>query len=117
MLELTGPAAPMMNVVQLNHLGGRWPSGRNRRARCPTDAGFLLRLLSPLDGTDVASVRALYGEVSGVLGPRVLGRSLNFCFGGGDRTAGFHEPERRRGSPVWSPSTIRRASSGVLYEG
>lgn len=35
----------------------------------------------------------MLGEVSGVLGPRVLGRALNFSFGGGDRTAGFHEPE------------------------
>lgn len=27
------------------------------------------------------------------LGARVPGRALNFSFGGGDRTAGFHEPE------------------------
>ncbi|MEV8002507.1 FAD-binding oxidoreductase [Streptomyces parvus] len=93
-LELTGPGAPMMNVVQLNHLGGALAERPEPASAVPyRDAGFLLRLLSPLDGTDVASVRALYGEVSGVLGPRVLGRSLNFCFGGGDRTAGFHEPE------------------------
>ncbi|MEU6612605.1 FAD-binding oxidoreductase [Streptomyces parvus] len=95
-LELTGPGAPMMNVVQLNHVGGALAvrPGPGPASAVPyRDAGFLLRLLSPLDGTDVASVRALYGEVSGVLGPRVLGRSLNFCFGGGDRTAGFHEPE------------------------
>ncbi|MGV9524566.1 MULTISPECIES: hypothetical protein [unclassified Streptomyces] len=34
-----------------------------------------------------------YAEASGALGARVLGRVLNFSFGGGDRTAGFHEPE------------------------
>ncbi len=37
----------------------------------------------------VAPLRA----IGPVLGPRVLGRALNFSFGGGDRTAGFHEPE------------------------
>ncbi|OWA20766.1 FAD-binding oxidoreductase [Streptomyces sp. CS057] len=93
-LELTGPGAPMMTVVQLNHLGGALAERPETANAVPyRDAGFLLRLLSPLDGTDVAAVRSLYGEVSGVLGPLVRGRSLNFSFGGGDRTAGFHEPE------------------------
>ncbi|MFJ7081708.1 FAD-binding oxidoreductase [Streptomyces griseus] len=93
-LELTGPGAPMMTVVQLNHLGGATAGRPEAPDTVPyRDAGFLLRLLSPLDGTDVASVRSLYAEVSGVLGARVLGRALNFSFGGGDRTAGFHEPE------------------------
>ncbi|NEE15522.1 FAD-binding protein, partial [Streptomyces sp. SID7499] len=83
-----------MTVVQLNHLGGALAERPETANAVPyRDAGFLLRLLSPLDGTDVAAVRSLYGEVSGVLGPLVRGRSLNFSFGGGDRTAGFHEPE------------------------
>lgn len=93
-LEATGPGAPMMTVVQLNHLGGALAERPGTASAVPyRDAGFLLRVLSPLDGTDVAAVRSLYGEVAGVLGPRVLGRSLNFSFGGGDRTAGLHEPE------------------------
>lgn len=93
-LELTGPGAPTMNVVQLNHLGGASAERPRVASAVPyRDAGFLLRLLSPLDGTDVPSVRSLYREVSGVLGPLVQGRAANFCFGGGDRTAGFHEPE------------------------
>ncbi|MGP3633218.1 FAD-binding oxidoreductase [Streptomyces sp. 24-1644] len=96
MLELTGPKAPMMTVVQLNHLGGalaRQPAVPN--AVPYRDAGFLLRLLSPLDGTDVAAVRALYAEVAGALEGTVLGRSLNFSFGGGDRTGNFHELRTR----------------------
>ncbi|NEE39753.1 FAD-binding protein, partial [Streptomyces sp. SID7982] len=93
-LKLTGPGAPMMNVVQLNQLGGALAERPEPASAVPyRDAGFLLRLLSPLDGTDMAAVRALYGEVSGVLGPLVQGRAANFCFGGGDRTTGFHEPE------------------------
>ncbi|PVC96431.1 FAD-linked oxidoreductase [Streptomyces sp. CS090A] len=92
--ELAGPRAPMMTVVQLNHLGGALAVRPEVPSAVPyRDAGFLLRLLSPLDGTDVGAVRALYGEVGRVLEPAVLGRSLNFSFGGGDRTAGFHEAE------------------------
>ncbi|MFF2697977.1 FAD-binding oxidoreductase [Streptomyces cyaneofuscatus] len=92
--ELAGPRAPMMTVVQLNHLGGVLAARPEVPNAVPyRDAGFLLRLLSPLDGTEVGAVRALYGEVGRVLEPAVLGRSLNFSFGGGDRTAGFHEAE------------------------
>ncbi|MGW5069762.1 FAD-binding oxidoreductase [Streptomyces cyaneofuscatus] len=92
--ELAGPRAPMMTVVQLNHLGGALAARPEVPNSVPyRDAGFLLRLLSPLDGTEVGAVRALYGEVGRVLEPAVLGRSLNFSFGGGDRTDGFHEAE------------------------
>lgn len=91
-LELTGPKAPMMTVVQLNHLGGALAARPAVDNAVPyREAGFLLRLLSPLDGTDVASVRALYAEVTGLLAPGALGRSLGFSFGGGDRTEGFHD--------------------------
>ncbi|THA78333.1 FAD-binding oxidoreductase [Streptomyces sp. A0642] len=96
-LELTGRKAPMMTVVQLNHLGGALAQAPDPGSAVPyRDAGFLLRLLSPLNGTDVASVRALYEEVAAVLGPLVAGRSLNFSFGGGDRTEGFHGPGTRK---------------------
>jgi FAD/FMN-containing dehydrogenase len=96
-LELTGPKAPMMTVVQLNHLGGALAARPAVDNAVPyREAGFLLRLLSPLDGTDVASVRALYAEVAGLLAPLALGRSLGFSFGGGDRTEGFHDARTRR---------------------
>ncbi|MGN5635046.1 FAD-binding oxidoreductase [Streptomyces sp. AC154] len=95
-LELTGRKAPMMTVVQLNHLGGALATAPATGNAVPyRGAGFLLRLLSPLDGTDVAAVRALYEEVAGGLAPLVVGRSLNFSFGGGDRTDGFHDPRTR----------------------
>ncbi|MFD9498730.1 FAD-binding oxidoreductase [Streptomyces sp. NPDC060035] len=93
MLEQTGPAAPMMTVVQLSHLGGALAARPSDDNAVPyREAGFLLRLLSPLDGTDVAAVRALYTAVAGVPAPYAMGRSLNFSFGGGDRTEGFHGP-------------------------
>ncbi|MFD0022000.1 FAD-binding oxidoreductase [Streptomyces sp. NPDC058382] len=96
-LELTGRKAPMMTVVQLNHLGGALATAPAVDNAVPyRGAGFLLRLLSPLDGTDVPSVRALYEEVAGALAPSVMGRSLNFSFGGGDRTGGFHDARTRK---------------------
>ncbi|MFD7528246.1 FAD-binding oxidoreductase [Streptomyces sp. NPDC059849] len=96
-LELTGPKAPMMTVVQLNHLGGALAARPAVDNAVPyREAGFLLRLLSPLDGTDVASVRALYAEVTGLLAPGTLGRSLGFSFGGGDRTEGFHDARTQK---------------------
>ncbi|MEU9062858.1 FAD-binding oxidoreductase [Streptomyces sp. NPDC048430] len=98
-LELTGPKAPMMTVVQLNHLGGALAERPAQDSAVPhRDAGFLLRLLSPLDGTDVEAVRALYARVAGETAPYTLGRALNFAFGGGDRAEtyeGVHEPRAR----------------------
>lgn len=98
-LELTGPKAPMMTVVQLNHLGGAQAAAPAHDSAVPyREAGFLLRLLSPLEGTDVTAVRALYAEVAGATAPYDLGRALNFSFGGGDRAESYqalHEPRTR----------------------
>ncbi|MFI6860772.1 FAD-binding oxidoreductase [Streptomyces sp. NPDC050421] len=121
-LELTGRKAPMMTVVQLNHLGGALAAAPDPDSAVPyRDAGFLLRLLSPLDGTDVASVRALYEEVAAVLGPLVVGRSLNFSFGGGDRTEGFHGPrtrERLAGLVSrYDPASLFGGSYGISRDG
>lgn len=121
-LELTGPKAPMMTVVQLNHLGGALAARPAVDNAVPyREAGFLLRLLSPLDGTDVASVRALYAEVAGVLAPLALGRSLNFSFGGGDRTEGFHDARtRQRLAGLVSrhdPASLFGGSYGISRDG
>ncbi|MFC9857626.1 MULTISPECIES: FAD-binding oxidoreductase [unclassified Streptomyces] len=117
-LELTGPKAPMMTVVQLNHLGGALAERPGVDSAVPyREAGFLLRLLSPLDGTDVAAVRDLYARVSGVLAPDVLGRSLNFSFGGGDRTEGFHDPRTRERLAglvsQYDPASLLRGPYGI----
>ncbi|MEV5674852.1 FAD-dependent oxidoreductase [Streptomyces sp. NPDC052179] len=117
-LELTGPKAPMMTVVQLNHLGGALAERPGVDSAVPyREAGYLLRLLSPLDGTDVAAVRDLYARVSGVLAPDVLGRSLNFSFGGGDRTEGFHDPRTRERLAglvsQYDPASLLRGPYGI----
>ncbi|MEV7404040.1 FAD-binding oxidoreductase [Streptomyces sp. NPDC091267] len=121
-LELTGRKAPMMTVVQLNHLGGALSAGPADGNAVPyREAGFLLRLLSPLDGTDIASVRALYEEVAGVLAPLAVGRSLNFSFGGGDRTEGFHDArtQQRLASLVsrYDPASLFGGGYGISRDG
>ncbi|MFD5737794.1 hypothetical protein ACFWIY_34040 [Streptomyces sioyaensis] len=94
MAALTGPAAPTMCVVQLNHLGGAMARrGGAAGTVGHRDARFALRLLSPLagagpdgPGADLATVRALHAEALAAVEPWRLGRSVNFLFGGhGDR--------------------------------
>ncbi|MCR8577084.1 FAD-binding oxidoreductase [Streptomyces sp. Isolate_219] len=94
---LTGPAAPVMTVVQLNHLGGALSTGTGAVGH--RDARYALRLLSPLmgaaagdgsgdegPGPALATVRALHAEALAAVAPWRLGRSVNFLFGGhGDR--------------------------------
>ncbi|MDT0381297.1 FAD-binding oxidoreductase [Streptomyces sp. DSM 42041] len=94
--EEAGPAAPMRCVVQLNPLGG----ALSRPPRVPNAVGFrgarhLLRLLSPLDGTDTRAVRALHRRLLGLVAPWALGRSPNFVFGDhpGDPARPEHEPD------------------------
>ncbi|MEU8684169.1 FAD-binding oxidoreductase [Streptomyces sp. NPDC048611] len=95
---LTGPAAPAMCVVQLNHLGGAMAGpGPSAGAVGHRDARYALRLLSPLpvpgaapggDAADaaLATVRALHAEALAAVAPWRLGRSVNFLLGAhGDR--------------------------------
>ncbi|KEF18926.1 FAD-binding protein [Streptomyces rimosus] len=109
---LTGPDAPLMTVVQLNHLGGALAQGGGSVGH--RDARYLLRLLSPLDGTDVAAARALHAEVRGVPAPWAVGRSVNFLFGDhGDKAAdAYEEPVRRRlaeAKATYDPENLFRA--------
>ncbi|WP_342748513.1 FAD-binding oxidoreductase [Streptomyces uncialis] len=85
LLALTGPDAPGMTITQITHLGGalgREPAVPN--AVPYREGRFLVRLLSMLQGTDPAAVRAHYARVLPLLAPSALGRSLNFAFGDAD---------------------------------
>lgn len=92
LLELTGPGAPTMCIVQLNALGGalaKEPSVPNSVPH--RGAAFLIRGLSPLAGPDLGTVRELYGRFFGRLAPMTVGRSLNFVFADGARTEGLYD--------------------------
>jgi hypothetical protein len=101
LVEIAGPDAPMMCVVQLNHLGGALarppavPDSVEHR-----DARFLLRVISPLDGTDEAAVAAVHTELLEAVRTQTLGRSPSFVFGpagcAGRRSTDGHVAARRR---------------------
>ncbi|OON80777.1 hypothetical protein [Streptomyces tsukubensis] len=93
-LAATGPAAPVMCVLQLNHLGGALGEEPAVPNAVPhRRASHLVRLLSGLDGTDRAALRGYYDRVFEPLAPWRAGRAAAFSFGGGDRTQGLHTPE------------------------
>ncbi|MFG2647010.1 FAD-binding oxidoreductase [Streptomyces sp. NPDC048436] len=120
LFALTGPAAESMHVVQVNHLGGALakPAGNAVPYR---GAGWLVRVLSPLDGTDLTAVRAVQAQAFGLLAPQVVGRSLNFAFGGGDRPEGLYDAgtrERLAGlKATYDPANLFRRNYGVTDRG
>ncbi|MFJ6746730.1 FAD-binding oxidoreductase [Streptomyces sp. NPDC091266] len=78
---LAGPAAPVMCVVQLNHLGGALAAPSATGSVGHRDARFALRLLSPLQGADLEAAREVHAKMLAVVAPWWLGRSVNFLFG------------------------------------
>ncbi|MET8688175.1 FAD-binding oxidoreductase [Streptomyces sp. NPDC004732] len=118
-LTLAGPDAATMHILQLNHLGGALArsSEHTQNAVPYREAGWLLRLLSPLDGTDVEAQRKVHAEAFGLVAPQTLGRSLNFVFGGSDRPEGLYDAETRKRLAVlkatYDPANLFRRNYSV----
>ncbi|UNO40394.1 FAD-binding protein [Streptomyces sp. MST-110588] len=107
---LAGPGAPFMCVFQLNHLGGALATpaaGPTDAADSPRpgsavghrDARYLLRVSSPVDGTDREAVRALHARILGLTAPYRIGRNINMLFGD-------HDPRTVR--DAYEPPTYER---------
>ncbi|MBB2911030.1 hypothetical protein FHS43_002295 [Streptosporangium becharense] len=80
--ELAGADAPVPCIVDLRHLGGalsRPPAVPN--AVSFREARYILRVLSSLDGHELADVRAAHERLYDAVSPWTLGRSLNFVYG------------------------------------
>ncbi|GAA4633194.1 FAD-binding oxidoreductase [Actinoallomurus vinaceus] len=98
--QTAGPAAPVMCVVGLRHLGGalarlpRVPNAVGHR-----EAAYLLNILSPVEPGEEDKVRALHDDILAPFAAEALGRSLNFSYGPLD------EDEVRAG---FAPDTYRR---------
>ncbi|MCW8099540.1 FAD-binding oxidoreductase [Streptomyces tauricus] len=95
LLALTGPGAPSMYVVQVNHLGGAL--ARSRPNSVPHREGrFLVRVLGGVDGP----ARELLRRALATVEPWTIGRALNFAYGaaGGDGRAadGLYDPGTRK---------------------
>lgn len=80
-----GPAAPVMCVAGLRHLGGAFArSPRVAGAVGHREAGYLVSVLSPVTPTSEASddeVAALHTQVLAPFAPETLGANLSFAFG------------------------------------
>lgn len=95
-LELTGPTAPMMTVVQINHLGGALASPPPAGNAVPhREAGFLLRLLAMTAGTDVAAARHLFARAAGETAPHGLGPRAELLLRRRGPHRGLHGPGTR----------------------
>lgn len=116
LFALTGPAADSMHVVQINQLGGALakPAGNAVPYR---DAGWLVRVLSPLDGPGLDAVRAVQDRAFGLFAPGTVGRLLNFAFAAGDRGDGLYDAgtqERLAGlKATYDPANLFRRNYGV----
>ncbi|MEU5532519.1 FAD-binding oxidoreductase [Streptomyces sp. NPDC020362] len=92
LLRLTGPEAPAMCVVQVNHLGGAL--GRPAPNAVPHREGrFLVRLLTVCEREQA---RAVLDPAFALLADDTLGRALNFAFGAADRSEGLYDPQTRK---------------------
>ncbi|MEN8652514.1 FAD-binding oxidoreductase [Streptomyces sp. 21So2-11] len=106
-LELTGPGAPLMHVVDLRQLGGalsREPAGAsavgNREAR------YILRVVSMLEGPGATeAAREVHDLVTEALAGAATGSSLPFLYGDGERAT---EAQTRTG---YSEETYRRLAA------
>ncbi|MFF1815577.1 FAD-binding oxidoreductase [Streptomyces sp. NPDC058251] len=92
LLARTGPAAPAMCVVQINHLGGALT--REAPNSVPHREGrFLVRLLAMAER---GAARAVLDPAFEGLAPWTIGRALTFAFGAGDRTEGLYDTGTRK---------------------
>nr|WP_241267225.1 FAD-binding oxidoreductase [Streptomyces scabichelini] len=91
LLSLTGPDAPSMYVVQINHLGGAL-AAEQPNAVPHREGRFLVRVLGGVGESERAR---LHGALA-ALEPWTIGRALNFAFGAGDRTEGLYDPETHK---------------------
>ncbi len=117
LLALTGPDADAMHVVQINHLGGAL--ARPAPNAVPfREAGWLVRILSPLDGTDIEAARKLHARAFGCVAGQRLGRSLNFAFGGADRPQGLYDAQTRKRlaelKATYDPANLFRRNYSVI---
>ncbi|WP_019886302.1 FAD-binding oxidoreductase [Streptomyces purpureus] len=94
LLELTGPGAGRMAVLQISHLGGALAK-EAPNAVPHRDARFLVRGLYPIGEDGLAPVKELHARVAAAVGPWATGRALNFVFGDGERTEGLFGPGTR----------------------
>ncbi|MFJ8600240.1 FAD-binding oxidoreductase [Streptomyces shenzhenensis] len=100
-LDVAGPEAPAVCVIDLRHLGGalsRPPAVAGAVGN--RDAEYMLRVLTPLAATDIDIARPVHRRLFEALRPWTTGRTLNFIY------ADEHMPDQT--SFVYAPDDLRR---------
>ncbi|QKW10732.1 FAD-binding oxidoreductase [Streptomyces sp. NA04227] len=91
LLAATGPSAPMMCVVNINHLGGALAREPKAANSVPHRQGrFALRVITVVDGAGREAAREFFAGIFAPFADATTGRVLNFSFAGGDRTEGLY---------------------------
>jgi len=114
LLALTGPDAPSMYVVQINHLGGALAEPRPN-AVPHREGRFLVRVLGGVDDP----ARELLHRALATVEPWTIGRAVNFAYGAaGGRTAeGLYDPWTRKRltglKSVYDPANLFRRNYNV----
>ncbi|MCF3125665.1 BBE domain-containing protein, partial [Streptomyces arenae] len=92
-VDLAGPGATVMCIVDLRHLGGALarPQGAPN-AIGHRDAQYILRVLSPVGPWSVGEVVPVHEKLLAAVAPGPAGRSGNFVYGAGRRTPPHRVP-------------------------
>jgi FAD binding domain/Berberine and berberine like len=120
-LELVGADAPVPCVVELRHLGGALarppavPSAVGHR-----DAQAMARVLTPLGGADIDTVKGVHGRFYEALRPWTTGRALSFIYGQAatvEQVREAYDPDdyRRLGElkGVYDPGNLFRCNHNI----
>ncbi|GAA2440493.1 FAD-binding oxidoreductase [Actinomadura vinacea] len=82
LVKAASPAAPVMGVVGLRHLGGALARApRTANAVGHRDAAYAVMILSPVEPGEAETVRDFHRDVLAPFAGQALGCSLNFSFG------------------------------------
>ncbi len=120
-VEIAGPRAPVMCIVQVRHLGGAMArSDHAANAVGHRDAQYMVQVLSPTDGVSDGAAAAVHERLAAVLAPASVGRSVNFLYGqtaSADQVCQSYEPEDyqrlRALKTVYDPSNTFRCNHNI----
>lgn len=119
--RLAGPGSAVPCIVDIRHLGG----ALSRQPAVPNaigfrNAGYILRILSPVSDQDLAPVQAAQRAIFDAVAPWTLGRSVSFVYGRAgatDHVESLYEPRTlarlAQLKAVYDPRNIFRSNHNI----
>ncbi|MEU0009620.1 BBE domain-containing protein, partial [Streptomyces sp. NPDC006314] len=126
-VELAGPRAPVMCIVDIRHLGGALTRSQGApNAIGHREAAYILRVLSPVGPWSLDEVGPVHEKLLTAVAPRATGRSGSFVYGAGRPLpagrvptlydTGVHERLTRL-KAVHDPANTFRANHNIRPDG